>query len=375
MEPVTPSEFSPAAGVAAAQAASASPTSGAEPASSPSTKRHASGRMAETPYQSRILGTGSYLPEKLLTNADLEKMVDTNDAWIVERTGIRHRHIAADGQLTTDLALIAARRALEAAGLKPEDLDMILFSTVSGDQPTPSSSCILQTKLGARNVMSMDINAACTGFVYGLTVADQFIRTGMYENILVIGAEVLHPFVNYKDRETCILFGDGAGAIVLGRATKTDSKVYSSHLRADGHLGELFTMQAGGSKIPCASKQFKEGDQYLTMKGREIFKHAVRTMSDVCQQALDANSMDMNQVDWLIPHQANLRIIDAVGKHFGIPSEKVVVNVHETGNTSAATIPIAFDQAVRDGRIRRGQNVLLTAFGSGLTSGSLLLKY
>lgn len=345
-------------------------------------KRHAIGKPVDTPYETRILGTGSYLPEKVLTNADLEKMVDTNDAWIVERTGIRQRHIAADGEYTSDVGLVAARRALEAAGLTAQDLDMILFCTVSGDQPTPSTACILQMKLGARNIMAMDLNAACTGFVYGLTIADQFIRSGMYENILVVGAEVLHPFVNYKDRETCILFGDGGGAVVVGRSTKTprtykptDSKIYSSHLRADGALGELFVLRAGGSANPLSVAALDRGDQFLTMKGREIFKHAVRTMSDVCQQALDANGMSMDQIDWLIPHQANLRIIDAVGKHFGIPSEKVVVNVHDTGNTSAATVPIALDQAVRDGRITRGQNVLLTAFGSGLTSGSLLLKF
>ena len=224
--------------------------------------------------------------------------------------------------------------------------------------------------------MSMDLNAACTGFVYGLTIADQFIRSGMYEHVLVVGAEVLHPFVNYKDRETCILFGDGAGAVVVGRApAETGSKIYSSHLRADGSLGELFTLKAGGSAVPLSIEALERGDNWLSMRGREIFKHAVRTMSDVCQQALDANGMLMDQIDWLIPHQANLRIIDAVGKHFGIPSEKVVVNVHDTGNTSAATVPIALDQAVRDGRISRGQNVLLTAFGSGLTSGSLLLKF
>lgn len=339
-------------------------------------KKHMSGKMGETPFQTRILGTGSYLPEKLLTNVDLEKLVETNDAWIVERTGIRQRHIAADGEFTSDVGMVAAKRAMEVAGITAQDLDGIIFCTVSGDQPTPSTSCVLQHKLGARNVMCFDLNAACTGFVYGLTIADQFIRTGMFEYVLVVGAEVLHPFVNYKDRETCILFGDGAGAVVVGRAkAETGSKIYSAHLRADGALGELFVLRAGGSAMPLSAAALERGDQYLSMKGREIFKHAVRTMSDVCQQALDANGMVMDQIDWLIPHQANLRIIDAVGKHFGIPSEKVVVNVHDTGNTSAATVPIALDQAVRDGRIRRGQNVLLTAFGSGLTSGSLLLKY
>lgn len=338
--------------------------------------QHASGKPAATPYQTRISGTGSYLPEKILTNADLEKMVETNDAWIVERTGIRHRHIAAEGQFTSDIGLIAAKRALEAAGLTAHDIDMIIFCTVSGDQPTPSTACVLQHKLGARNVMAFDLNAACSGFVYGLGIADQFIRTGLYRHILVVGAEVLHPFVNYKDRETCILFGDGAGAVIASRAEANEpSKIYSMHMRADGSLGELFMLKAGGSAIPMSKDAIDKGLNYLAMRGREIFKHAVRTMSDVCQQALDVNGMSMDQIQWLIPHQANLRIIDAVGKHFGIPPECVIVNVHETGNTSAATVPVAFDEAVRDGRIKRGDNVLLTAFGSGLTSGSLLLKF
>lgn len=338
--------------------------------------QHAPGKPAATPFQTKISGTGSYLPEKLLTNADLEKMVETNDAWIVERTGIRHRHIAAEGQFTSDIGLIAAERALQAAGLTAQDIDMIIFATVSGDQPTPSTACVLQHKLGARNVMAFDLNAACSGFVYGLGIADQFIRTGLYRHILVVGAEVLHPFVNYKDRETCILFGDGAGAVIASRAEANDpSKIYSMHMRADGSLGELFMLKAGGSAIPMSAEALEKGLNYLSMRGREIFKHAVRTMSDVCQQALDVNGMTMDQIQWLIPHQANLRIIDAVGKHFGIPAERVIVNVHETGNTSAATVPVAFDEAVRDGRIKRGDNVLLTAFGSGLTSGSLLLKF
>lgn len=339
-------------------------------------ERPVTGKPANTPYVTRISGTGSYLPEKLLTNFDLEKLVDTNDQWIVERTGIKHRHIAGPDQVTSDLALIASQRALEAAGLTAKDLDMIIFCTVSPDQPTPSASCVLQHKLGARPIMSMDLGAACTGFVYGLAVADQFIRTGLYRHVLVVGAEVLHRFVNYKDRETCILFGDGAGAVIASRAPADGTeRIYSSHLRADGSLGELFTLAAGGSRMPFSEEVLAGGHHYLKMRGREIFKHAVRTMSEVCQEALDANQMTIEQVDWLIPHQANLRIIDAVGKHFGIPPEKVVINIHDMGNTSAATVPVAFDQAVRSGQIKRGQNVLLTAFGSGLTSGSLLFKY
>jgi 3-oxoacyl-[acyl-carrier-protein] synthase-3 len=327
-------------------------------------------------HRTRISGTGSYLPEKLLTNADIEKLVDTNDQWIVERTGIRNRHIAADDQATSDLALIAAQRAIEAAGLTAHDIDLIIFCTVSPDQVMPSAACMLQKKLGARQVMAFDLSAACSGFVYGLTVADQFIRTGHFKHVLVIGAEVLHRYVNYKDRETCILFGDGAGAVVASRAEATqDSAILSMHLHSDGNLGDLFVLPAGGSAMPLSQAVLDNDMQYVRMKGREIFKNAVRAMTQCCQEALEANHMTIDQVDWLIPHQANLRILDAVAHYFKIPPEKVVINLHDTGNTSAATVPIAFDQAIRDGRITRGQNVLLTAFGAGLTSGSLMMRY
>jgi 3-oxoacyl-[acyl-carrier-protein] synthase-3 len=329
-----------------------------------------------TPYFSKIAGTGSYLPEKILTNADLEKMVDTNDAWIAERTGIRERRMASDDQVTSDLAYIAATRALEMAKITATDLDMIIFATVTPDQIMPSAACMLQKKLGARQVMAFDISAACSGFIYGASIADQFIRSGMYKNVLVLGAEILHRVVSYKDRETCILFGDGAGAAIFSRAEKDEtSRVMSTHLRADGNLGDLFVLPAGGSAMPFSQKVLDDGSQYVRMKGREIFKNAVRTMSQVCQEALDANGMAMAQVDWMVPHQANLRIIDAVGSHFGIDPSKVIVNVQRTGNTSAATVPIALDEAVRDGRIKRGQNVILTAFGAGLTSGSLLMRF
>ncbi len=328
------------------------------------------------PFRSRISGTGSYLPEKLLTNADLEKIVDTNDAWIVERTGIQQRHIAADNQVTSDLALIAAQRAMQAAGISADDLDMIIFSTVSPDQIMPSAACMLQKKLGARQIMAFDLSAACSGFVYGLAVADQFVKTGLYRHVLVVGAEILHRFVNYEDRETCILFGDGAGAAIITRAQPQEtSEILSVHLHADGNLGELFVLPAGGSAIPISERVLKEKLQYVRMKGREIFKNAVRTMSQCCQEAIETNNMSIDDIDWMIPHQANSRILEAVAKHFGIPAEKVVMNVHDTGNTSAATVPIALDQAIRDGRVQRGQTILLTAFGAGLTSGSAMLRF
>lgn len=347
---------------------------------SPASKRVASNGRGAGAHRSRIAGTGSYLPEKLLTNADLEKMVETSDTWIVERTGIHQRHMASDDpatyQVTTDLALIASQRALQAAGLSAEDLDMIIFATVTPDQPMPSAACVLQRKLGARQVMAFDLSAACSGFIYGLTVANQFIRSGLHKNVLIVGAEVLHRLVNYKDRETCILFGDGAGAVVLTRAEQDQSsEILAEHLFADGGLGELFVLPAGGSAMPLSQKVLDEGLQYVRMKGREIFKHAVRTMSQGCQDAIATAGLSIDEIDWLIPHQANIRILEAVAKHFGIPPKKVVVNVGDTGNTSAATVPIALDEAIRDGRIQRGHNLLLTAFGAGLTSGSVMLRY
>jgi 3-oxoacyl-[acyl-carrier-protein] synthase-3 len=327
-------------------------------------------------FRSRLAGTGSYLPEKRLSNDDLAKLVDTNDQWIHERTGIRTRRLAEDGEFTSDLALKAARKALEEAKLTPKDLDMILVATVSPDQPMPNTACILQHKLGARDCMAVDISAACTGFVYGFSIADQFIRCGTYKNILVVGAEVLHRYVNYKDRETCILFGDAAGAAIISRAKDDeDSKVHSFHLHADGAISDLFVLPAGGSAIPFSQRVLDEELQYVRMKGREIFKHAVRTMSQSCDEALAANNMGPEDVSWIIPHQANLRIIEAVAKHFGAPMDKVIVEIEDMGNTSAATVIVALDRAIRDGRIQRGQNVLLTAFGAGITSGSLLMRY
>lgn len=327
-------------------------------------------------YRSRIAGTGSYLPEKRLSNDDLAQMVDTNDQWIRERTGIASRRIAADNQVTSDLALNASKLALEAAGLTPADIDMILVATVSPDQPMPNTACVLQKKLGARNCMAVDISAACTGFVYGHAIADQFIRSGTYKNVLVVGAEVLHRYVSYKDRDTCILFGDAAGAAIISRAPEdSNSKVYSVHLHADGGISDLFVLPAGGSAIPFSAKVLEDGLQYVKMKGREIFKHAVRTMSESCDEALQANNMKPEDVSWIVPHQANLRIIEAVAKHFGAPMDKVIVEIEDMGNTSAATVIVALDRAIRDGRIQRGQNVLLTAFGAGITSGSLLMRY
>lgn len=331
--------------------------------------------MSQPAYKTKILGTGSYTPVKKLTNHDLEQMVDTNDAWISERTGILSRNIAAPEQVTTDLAFIAAKRALEMARTTPDEIDMIIFATVTGDQPMPSAACVLQAKLGCRHVMAFDLSAACTGFIYGVSVADQFIKTGMYKKILVVGAEILSRIVDYEDRETCILFGDGAGAVVLGRASDNEDGILSVHLHADGALGELFTLRAGGSAMPFSPMVLEGKHQFVRMKGREIFKNAVRTMVQCCEEALQANDKTTEDLDWLIPHQANIRIIDAVGKYLKIDESKVIVNLTYTGNTSAASVPMALDVAVRDGRIKSNQLVLLTAFGAGLTSGSILLRF
>jgi 3-oxoacyl-[acyl-carrier-protein] synthase-3 len=328
-------------------------------------------------YRTRIAGTGSYLPERILSNFDLEKMVETSDQWIRERTGIERRHIAAPGQCTSDLGVNAARRALESAGLSPQDLDMIIFATVSGDQVMPSTACYVLEKLGCKAIPAFDLAAACSGFIYSLSVADQFIRTGLYKNILVIGAEILHNYINYKDRETCILFGDGAGAFILSRTDKEDKNVIlSSHLTAEGTLAELLTVSGFGSRNPPSSDVLENADvRYVKMKGREIYKNAVRTMSLCAQQALEFNKVSIAEVSWFVPHQANTRIMEAVADHFDFPKERVVNIVQEMGNTSSATVPVAFDTAVRDGRIQRGQTILMTAFGAGLTAGSLLLRY
>lgn len=327
-------------------------------------------------YRTRVLGTGSYLPPNILSNFDLEKMVETNDQWIRERTGIERRHIALPEQATSDLAYEASVRAISDAGLKTQDIDCIILGTVTADYQTPSTSCMLQAKLGLNGIPAFDVNAACSGFLYTLSMADAFIRMGMYKNILVVGAELISRFINYKDRETCILFGDGAGAWVVSRTHLEDPNIIlSSHLSAEGSLGDLFIKPSSGSRRPTTHETLEDGSHWFAMKGREIFKNAVRTMSHTCTLALEVNGVKPEQVDWLVPHQANARILDAVANHFDFPKEKVISIVHEMGNTSAATVPVAFDFARQDGRIKRGQTILLTAFGAGLTAGSILLKF
>lgn len=324
---------------------------------------------------SRIIGTGSFLPERVLSNFDLEKMVDTSDAWIRERTGIEKRHIAAPGQMTTDLAFEAAKQALNTAGLQPKDIDGIIFATVTPDQIMPSAACLLQTKLGCPPNFAFDISAACSGFVFALQLADSLIRTGSLKNVMVVGAETLSKIIDFKDRETCILFGDGAGVAILSAAGKTESRFLGFHTRSNGGLGELLYLKSGRPENPLELESKMAELPFVHMKGREIFKNAVRAMVESCHCVLEPNELTHKDVDWLIPHQANIRIIQAVGSNLGIEEKKVIVNISETGNTSSATIPIAFDQAIRDGRIQRGQTVVFTAFGAGLTYGATAFRY
>ncbi len=316
---------------------------------------------------SRIAGTGSYLPARITTNADLEKLVDTTDAWIVERTGIRQRHHAAEGELTSDLAVRAAERAIEAAGIDSSDIDLILVATTTPDRVFPSTACILQAKLGIANACpAFDVQAVCSGFVYALATADNFIRAGQARNALVVGAETLSRITDWTDRSNCILWGDGAGAVVLQAAAEPG--IIATYLHADGRYQDLLFVDGGVSLK-------KEGECYMRMSGNAVFKMAVNALDAIIDETLEANGLAKDDIDWLVPHQANIRIIQATARKLGIGMERVVVTVDSHGNTSAASIPLALDAAVRDGRIRRGELVLMEAFGGGFTWGSALVRF
>lgn len=319
----------------------------------------------------RIAGTGSYLPEKILTNADLEKIVETSDQWIRERTGIQQRHIAAEGQTTVDLAEQAALRAMEAAGVSAAELDLIVMGTTTPDIIFPSSACLLQARLGANGCPAFDVNAACSGFIFALTTADKFIRSGAAKTVLVVGAETLTRMLDWGDRNTCVLFGDGAGAVVLKADAETG--ILSTHLHSDGGKKELLYNPVGvsaGFKL-----DEKNAGVRVLMAGSDVFKYAVKALDSVVDEALEANGIDKTQLDWLIPHQANLRIIEATAKRLAMPMDRVVLTVHKHGNTSAASVPLALDEAVRSGKVQRGQLVLMEAFGGGFTWGSALMRY
>jgi 3-oxoacyl-[acyl-carrier-protein] synthase III len=318
----------------------------------------------------RITGTGSYLPDNVVTNKDLEKMVDTSDQWIRERSGIEQRHIALADQTTVDLAEQACVRAIEAAGVRAEDIDLIVFATSTPDKIFPSSACILQARLGIHGCPAFDIQAVCSGFVYALSVADKFIKTGSSKKALVVGAEVFSRIINWEDRGTCVLFGDGAGAVVLEASEETG--ILSTHIHADGQYEELLHVPCG---VGSHYDQVKAGLGFVEMKGSEVFKVAVNTLGKIVDETLEANQMQKSDIDWLVPHQANLRIISATAKKLNMSMDQVVVTVNRHGNTSAASIPLALDVAVRDGRIQKNEVILLEAFGGGFTWGSALLRY
>jgi 3-oxoacyl-[acyl-carrier-protein] synthase-3 len=314
---------------------------------------------------SRIAGTGSYLPEKILTNADLERMVDTTDEWIFTRTGIRERHIAAEGEFTSDLSTQAARQAIKVAGIQAQDIDLVIVATTTPDRVFPSTACLMQDKLGISGCPAFDIQAVCSGFVYAMATADSFIKSGAAKCALVVGAETMSRITDWTDRSNCILWGDGAGAVIM--TASDEPGILSSHLHADGSYTNLLNVPSGVSK--------RDGGSTIVMEGNPVFKVAVNTLDAIVDETLAANGLQKSDIDWLVPHQANIRILQSTAKKLGMDMERVVVTVDKHGNTSAASIPLALDVAVRDGRIKRGETILMEAFGGGFTWGSVLLKY
>lgn len=321
-----------------------------------------------------IIGTGAYLPERVLTNADMERMVATSDEWITTRTGIRERRLGRPDQAASDLAEPAARGALEMAGITPEQLDMIIVASITPDMIFPSTGCFLQGLLGARNAFCMDVQAACSGFLYGLSVGQQFVATGAADTVLIVGAEKLSSIVDWEDRQTCVLFGDGAGAAVL-QSREGRKGICSSVMGSDGTLSNLLMLPGGGSRHPTSEQTLKDRLHYLKMTGREVFKHAVTCMAQAIREALQRSGLAAADVDWVIPHQANIRIIESISNRLEVPMSKFIVTIERFGNTSAASIPMALDEAVRDGRIKRGDVIVMVAFGGGFTWGATVLEW
>jgi len=322
----------------------------------------------------KIVGTGSYTPEKVLTNADLEKMVDTSDEWITTRTGIKERRIAPDDQATSDLGIEAAKLALEDAGLAAKDVDLILVATNTTDTPFPSTACWIQKGLNADHVPAFDISAGCTAFIYGMIISEGLILSGTCKRILLIGPEMLSKFTNWKDRNTCVLFGDGAGAVVLEESFN-DSGMLSSYWRADGNLGDLLLLPGGGSRTPVTHEVLDQDLQYLQMKGNEVFKHAVKRMGEAAVESLKRAGLSREDVSYLIPHQANIRIIDATGRRLKLPPEKVFVNIHKYGNMSVATVPVGLDELAKGGNLKKGDIIVMDAFGAGFTWAALVYRW
>lgn len=322
----------------------------------------------------QITGTGSATPEKVLTNPDLEKMVETSDEWITERTGIKERRIADDGTAASDLSLEASQKAMEEAKITADEIDMILVGTVTPDFLLPSTACIIQDRLGVKNAGVLDIVAACSGFIYALSVAQAYIMSGGYKAILVIGVEILSKVTNWTDRDTCVLFGDGAGAAVV-QATNSDKGIVATYLSGDGSLANLLHIPIGGSRTPLTPENIHQRAHFIQMKGSEVFKSAVRSMGDAAQKVIEMGGIASQEVDLLIPHQANIRIIEATAKRIKLPMDKVYVNIDRYGNTSSASVPIALDEARKNGKIKDGSKVVLVAFGAGFTWGSALIKF
>ncbi|MFC1667196.1 beta-ketoacyl-ACP synthase III [Candidatus Omnitrophota bacterium] len=320
-----------------------------------------------------ILGLGYYLPQKKLTNKDLEKIVDTSDQWIITRTGIKERRIASKEVAASDLGVEASRAAIKDAGLKPEDIDLIITATITPDMAFPATACIIQDKIGAKNAAAFDINAACSGFVFGMIAAQSFVNSGMYNNVLVIGTEKLTSIVDWTDRSTCVLFGDGAGACVIGKSK--ERKLLSSFMGADGSGGHLLSVPAGGSRMPATQDTVNDKLHFLKMEGNEVFKIAVRIMVDAANNAIKKIGLGCDDIDLLIPHQANMRILSAVAKRLGLPEEKIYMNIERYGNMSAASTAVALAEAYQQGKIKKGDNVVIVAFGGGLTYGAMVLKW
>jgi 3-oxoacyl-[acyl-carrier-protein] synthase-3 len=326
--------------------------------------------------RSRIIGTGSALPETRLTNADLERLVDTSDAWIRERTGIRERRILDKDHVTSDLATEAGLRACEAAGVKPEQLDCIIVGTVTPDMPFPACATSVQAKMAARpGVAAFDLSAACAGFVYGMGVADGFIGRGGFKRVLVIGVEVLSRIMDWTDRNTCVLFGDGAGAVVMAPEPDMNRGILCTHLYADGQYTDLLCTPGGGTRMPLSPELLAEKKHLVSMNGREVYRHAVKNIAAACKEVLDQVDLTPAQIDWVVAHQANIRILEAVSSRVGIPMEKFFMNLEKYGNTSSASVPIALDEAVRLGKIRKDHNVLMSAFGGGFAWGAALIRW
>ncbi|MGC8554675.1 MAG: beta-ketoacyl-ACP synthase III [Candidatus Acidulodesulfobacterium sp.] len=324
---------------------------------------------------SKIAGIGSFVPEKVLTNEELCNIVDTSDEWIMSRTGIKERRIAEKGLTTSDIAAAAAKKALDVSGLKPEDIELVLVGTITPDMIFPSTSCIVQNKLGLKNAAAFDISAGCSGFIYSLSVADSFIKSGKYKNVLVIGADLLSRITDYEDRSTCVLFGDGGGAAVLTANTQNNRGILSTHMHSEGGHDDILMLKAGGSLMPASFESVNGREHYIKMKGSELFRYAVNYLKDIAQEAIDFNGLKPEDIDLFVPHQANIRIIEATAKKLKFPMERVFVNVEKYGNTSSGSIPIALDEAYSSGRIKEKDIVLIDAIGAGLTWASSIIRW